>query len=183
MPVAMRLMRMGTTHNPVYRISIGDSRKVPTAKFIEHIGTYNPKPDKMVTHHDCEHMRSLFRRASALMFDALYAVALNAGPQAAALERGACQVLDCDGLPAVDDGRSPAVSLPFASGASVVAAPVAASGVVVAEEQPLAAGQQQQMDYRSVFALKHNVLDKSAEQKAAEEDENNHNDVHFILHQ
>jgi len=47
MPVAMRLMRMGTTHNPVYRISVGDSRKRPTAKFIEHIGTYNPKPDKM----------------------------------------------------------------------------------------------------------------------------------------
>jgi small subunit ribosomal protein S16 len=47
MPVAMRLMRMGTTHHPVYRISIGDSRKRPTAKFIEHIGTYNPTPDKM----------------------------------------------------------------------------------------------------------------------------------------
>lgn len=47
MVVAMRLMRMGTTHNPVYRISVGDSRKVPTAKFIEHIGTYNPRPDKM----------------------------------------------------------------------------------------------------------------------------------------
>jgi hypothetical protein len=54
MPVAMRLMRMGTTHNPVYRISIGDSRKVPTAKFIEHIGTYNPKPDKMVCAHTHE---------------------------------------------------------------------------------------------------------------------------------
>jgi hypothetical protein len=67
--------------------------------------------------------------------------------------------------------------------APVVAAPVAGSGVVVAEEQPLAAAGQQQMDYRSVFALKHNVLDKSAEQKAAEEDEHNHNDVHFILHQ
>ena len=47
MVVAMRLMRMGTTHNPVYRISVGDSRKAPTAKFIEHIGTYNPRPDKM----------------------------------------------------------------------------------------------------------------------------------------
>jgi len=62
--------------------------------------------------------------------------------------------------------------------ASVVAAP--GSGVVVAEDAPLSG--QQQMDYRSVFALKHNVLDKSAEQKAAE-DEHNHNDVHFILHQ
>lgn len=66
--------------------------------------------------------------------------------------------------------------------APVVAAPAPHSGVVVAEEAPLAANQQQ-MDYRSVFALKHNVLDKNAEQKAAEEDEHNHNDVHFILHQ
>lgn len=66
--------------------------------------------------------------------------------------------------------------------APVVAAAPLHSGVVVQEEVPLAANQQQ-MDYRSVFALKHNVLDKSAEQKAAEEDEHNHNDVHFILHQ
>jgi len=57
----------------------------------------------------------------------------------------------------------------------------AASGVVVAEEAaPL--GAQQQMDYRSVFALKHNVLERKEEQKA-EDDEQTHNDVHFILHQ
>ena len=62
MPVAMRLMRMGTTHHPVYRISIGDSRKRPTAKFIEHIGTYNPTPDKMghkqVTRHSTQQRRT-----------------------------------------------------------------------------------------------------------------------------
>jgi len=62
--------------------------------------------------------------------------------------------------------------------APVVAAP-AGSGVVGGEDAALAGGAGQ-MDYRSVFALKHNVLDKNAEQK---DDEHNHQDVHFILHQ
>lgn len=47
MVVAMRLMRMGTTHRPIYRISVADSRRAPTGKFIEHIGTYDPHLDKM----------------------------------------------------------------------------------------------------------------------------------------
>lgn len=47
MVVAMRLMRMGNIHKPVYRISVADSRRAPTGKFIEHIGTYNPHLDKM----------------------------------------------------------------------------------------------------------------------------------------
>jgi hypothetical protein len=67
--------------------------------------------------------------------------------------------------------------------APVVAAPAAASGVVAQDESaPLGAAGQPQMDYRSVFALKNNVLAQGAEQKndggrAGEED------VHFILHQ
>lgn len=47
MVVALRLMRMGNKHRPVYRISVADSRRVPTGKFIEHIGTYDPHLDKM----------------------------------------------------------------------------------------------------------------------------------------
>jgi len=47
MPVAIRLMRMGQIHRPVYRISVADSRRVPTGKFLEHIGTFSPHKDRM----------------------------------------------------------------------------------------------------------------------------------------
>lgn len=40
-------MRMGHIHRPVYRISVADSRRAPTGKFIEHIGTYDPHLDKL----------------------------------------------------------------------------------------------------------------------------------------
>jgi len=73
------------------------------------------------------------------------------------------------------------------AGEEVSMAPVApaaapASGVVVANDESAPLGGQQQMDYRSVFALKHNVLERKEEAKA-EDDEQTHNDVHFILHQ
>jgi len=63
--------------------------------------------------------------------------------------------------------------------APIVAAPVAATGVQYTPEVEEPAAGYQQQDYKSVFALKHNVL----EQKAQEEEDHNHNDVHFILHQ
>jgi len=43
--VKIRLTRMGAKKQPFYRIIVADSRSPRDGKFIENIGTYNPKTD------------------------------------------------------------------------------------------------------------------------------------------
>ncbi len=43
--VVIRLARVGQTHRPKYRITVADSRRAATGKYIEVIGTFNPKPE------------------------------------------------------------------------------------------------------------------------------------------
>jgi hypothetical protein len=86
--------------------------------------------------------------------------------------------------PAADVAQKDARHAQGAELAPVVAAPAAAgsgAGVAQNESAPLGgAGGQPQMDYRSVFALKNNVLAQGTEQKNEAAGEQ---DVHFILHQ
>src|SRR3989338_4556097 len=42
--VVIRLARVGKKHDPKYRITVADSRKYVTGKFIEVLGTYIPTP-------------------------------------------------------------------------------------------------------------------------------------------
>lgn len=42
--VVIRLARVGKKHTPIYRITVADSRRYVTGKFIEVLGTYNPTP-------------------------------------------------------------------------------------------------------------------------------------------
>lgn len=42
--VVIRLARVGAKHEPKYRITVADSRKYVTGKFIEVLGTYIPTP-------------------------------------------------------------------------------------------------------------------------------------------
>lgn len=42
MAVVIRLARMGKTHKPFYRITVADSRRAATGKFLEQIGHYDP---------------------------------------------------------------------------------------------------------------------------------------------
>lgn len=42
--VVIRLARVGKKHDPKYRITVADSRKFVTGKFIEVLGTYIPSP-------------------------------------------------------------------------------------------------------------------------------------------
>lgn len=44
MAVVIRLARMGAKHEPKYRITVADSRRYVTGKFIEVVGTYIPTP-------------------------------------------------------------------------------------------------------------------------------------------
>lgn len=43
--VKIRLMRVGATKRPRYRVVVADSRAPRDGRFIESIGTYNPVPD------------------------------------------------------------------------------------------------------------------------------------------
>jgi len=45
MAVAIRLKREGARNNPYYKIVVADQRKPRDGKFIEIIGTYDPKKD------------------------------------------------------------------------------------------------------------------------------------------
>lgn len=44
MAVVIRLARFGSTHSPKYRITVADSRRYVTGKFLDVLGVYNPKP-------------------------------------------------------------------------------------------------------------------------------------------
>ncbi len=42
MAVVIRLARMGNKHDPKYRLTVADSRRYVTGKFLDILGTYNP---------------------------------------------------------------------------------------------------------------------------------------------
>lgn len=42
MAVVIRLARVGTKHAPKYRVTVADSRRYVTGKYIEVLGSYNP---------------------------------------------------------------------------------------------------------------------------------------------
>lgn len=45
MAVRLRLMRMGKKKQPTYRVVAADSRKARNGRFIEIVGTYNPRQE------------------------------------------------------------------------------------------------------------------------------------------
>ena len=45
MAVRMRLTRIGSKKNPIYRVVVADSRSPRDGKFIEIVGRYNPQTD------------------------------------------------------------------------------------------------------------------------------------------
>ena len=50
MAVKLRLMRMGKTKQPTYRLVAADSRSPRDGRFIEVVGSYDPRhPDRRVT--------------------------------------------------------------------------------------------------------------------------------------
>ena len=40
--VVIRLSRQGATHSPKYRVTVADSRRAASKKYIEVVGRYNP---------------------------------------------------------------------------------------------------------------------------------------------
>lgn len=52
MAVKLRLMRMGKTKQPTYRVVAADARSPRNGRFIEIIGTYEPRRDPSVINID-----------------------------------------------------------------------------------------------------------------------------------
>lgn len=48
MAVRMRLTRVGSKKNPIYRVVVADSRSPRDGKFIEIVGRYNPQSDPSI---------------------------------------------------------------------------------------------------------------------------------------
>ncbi|NLM73815.1 MAG: 30S ribosomal protein S16 [Clostridiaceae bacterium] len=57
MMVKIRLKRMGAKKQPFYRIIVADSRSPRDGKFIEQIGTYDPKANPSLINIDTEKVK------------------------------------------------------------------------------------------------------------------------------
>ena len=57
MAVKLRLTRVGSKKNPVYRIVAADSRSPRDGKFLEIVGRYNPQTDPSTIELDEEKVR------------------------------------------------------------------------------------------------------------------------------
>jgi small subunit ribosomal protein S16 len=57
MAAKIRLARVGSKKNPIYRVVVADSRSPRDGRFIEIVGRYNPQPDPSVIDLDEEKIR------------------------------------------------------------------------------------------------------------------------------
>ena len=57
MAVRMRLTRVGSKKNPVYRVVVADSRSPRDGKFIEIVGRYNPQHEPSLIEFDEEKVK------------------------------------------------------------------------------------------------------------------------------
>ena len=57
MAVKLRLTRVGSKKNPIYRIVAADSRSPRDGKFLEIVGRYNPQTDPSTIDFDEERIR------------------------------------------------------------------------------------------------------------------------------
>ena len=58
MAVRMRLTRVGSKKNPIYRVVVADSRSPRDGRFIEILGRYNPQTDPSTIELDEEKLRT-----------------------------------------------------------------------------------------------------------------------------
>ena len=62
MAVRMRLTRVGSKKNPIYRVVVADSRSPRDGRFIEIVGRYNPQTDPSTIEFDEEKVKRLARQ-------------------------------------------------------------------------------------------------------------------------
>jgi small subunit ribosomal protein S16 len=64
MAVRMRLTRVGSKKNPIYRVVVADSRSPRDGKFIEIVGRYNPQTDPSTIEFDEEKVRAWLEKGA-----------------------------------------------------------------------------------------------------------------------
>jgi small subunit ribosomal protein S16 len=57
MAVRMRLTRVGSKKNPIYRVVVADSRSPRDGKFLEIVGRYNPQTEPSLIEFDEEKVK------------------------------------------------------------------------------------------------------------------------------
>jgi len=62
--VKLRLTRVGSKKNPIYRVVAADSRAPRDGKFIEIVGRYNPQTDPSVIELDEEKVRAWLEKGA-----------------------------------------------------------------------------------------------------------------------
>jgi small subunit ribosomal protein S16 len=62
--VKLRLMRMGKTKQPTYRVVAADSRSPRDGRFIEIVGNYNPRSEPSVVNIDNEKAVAWLRKGA-----------------------------------------------------------------------------------------------------------------------
>ncbi len=82
--VKIRLMRMGATHAPSYRIVVSDARSPRDGRFIENIGWYNPLTEPSTIQINAERARH-WMRVGAQPTESVRALFVRSG----VIERGA----------------------------------------------------------------------------------------------
>jgi len=64
MAVKIRLARVGSKKKPFYRIIVSDARAPRDGRFIERIGTYDPKEDPPRIHVDTERVKEWLQKGA-----------------------------------------------------------------------------------------------------------------------
>ena len=64
MAVRMRLTRVGSKKNPIYRVVVADQRSPRDGRFIEIVGRYNPQTDPSTIELDEERIRAWLDRGA-----------------------------------------------------------------------------------------------------------------------
>ena len=64
MAVKLRLTRVGSKKNPIYRVVAADSRSPRDGKFLEIVGRYNPQTDPSLIELDEEKVRAWLDRGA-----------------------------------------------------------------------------------------------------------------------
>jgi small subunit ribosomal protein S16 len=60
----MRLARVGSKKNPIYRVVVADSRSPRDGRFIEIVGRYNPQTDPSTIELDEERIRGWLEKGA-----------------------------------------------------------------------------------------------------------------------
>ena len=67
MAVRMRLTRVGSKKNPIYRVVVADARSPRDGRFIEIVGRYNPQTDPSTIELDEDEGQGLARQGRAAL--------------------------------------------------------------------------------------------------------------------